>query len=50
MYNFDLPKMMIPPQSPLALKPVSLLEVNTIGFEELPTALIFEPPKVIRLF
>ena len=43
MFTVDLPSMITPPQSPTALDPASLLDVNTIGFEEVPTALIFEP-------
>ena len=39
-----LPKMINPPQSPLSslvrFEPVSVIEVNTIGFDAVPTALI----------
>ena len=48
LLTVDLPKIITPPQSPLALEPVSLLEVNTIGLVEVPTAFIFAPLVMIK--
>ena len=46
--NLPFPKRIIPPQSPAALEPAALLEVNTIGALAVPTALILAPLVMIK--
>ena len=38
-----LPKIVSPPQSPLTLEPAALLDVNTIGLQGVPFAMIVAP-------
>ena len=42
------PKMIKPPQSPVALFPTASLEVNTIGEAAVPSAIIFDPLVIIK--